>query len=224
LPAGPVVMLAVSDTGIGMDAATRRRIFEPFFTTKSVGQGTGLGLATVYGIVRQSDGNITVFSEPGEGSTFRCYFPPVRAPELAPAPMAVAAGPARGAETILIAEDELELRELMRRALERQGYRVITASDGAVAVEMAAGHDGPIHLLVTDVVMPVLSGSELAQRLMAKRPGLRVIFISGYSTEAIDRHGVLAPDSVFLQKPVSPDALSHAVRDLLDSELPASAR
>jgi CheY-like chemotaxis protein len=219
LPGGPVVMLAVSDTGIGMDAVTRSRIFEPFFTTKPVGKGTGLGLATVYGIVRQSEGNITVFSEPGRGAIFRCYFPPV----VAEHPHESAAGdvptPARGAESILIAEDEVELRELMRRALSRQGYAVLTAPDGAAALELAARHAGSIDLLVTDVVMPHLSGSELAQQLTLQRPGLRTIFISGYSDEAIERHGVLAPDSVFLQKPVSPDALSRAVRDLLDAEL-----
>jgi signal transduction histidine kinase/ActR/RegA family two-component response regulator len=220
---GAAVMLAVSDTGIGMDTATRRRIFEPFFTTKPVGKGTGLGLATVYGIVRQSEGNITVFSEPGAGSTFRCYFPHAMTPGGG-AQLAVATpAPSRGAETILIAEDEAELRSLMRRSLERQGYRVLQAGDGAEALDVAAKHDGPIHLLVTDVVMPRLSGNELASRLVERRPGVRVLFISGYSDEAIEQHGVLTPDSVYLEKPVSPDALSRRVRELLDTELAVQA-
>jgi len=219
LRAGPAVMLSVADTGTGMDAATRGRIFEPFFTTKPVGKGTGLGLATVYGIVRQSEGNITVFSEPGCGSTFRCYFPAAVA--IAPADP-VASGPpvaSRGAETILLAEDEAELRALLMRALQSQGYAVLEASHGAEALDVAAGHDGPIHLLVTDVIMPHLSGTEVAERLVDQRPGLRVLFMSGYSDEAIERHGVLTPDSVFLQKPVSPESLARAVRGLLDAEL-----
>ena len=217
--AGPAVLLAVSDTGIGMDAETRRRIFEPFFTTKPVGVGTGLGLATVYGIVRQSEGNITVFTEPGRGSVFRCYFPVAGLVEAATHPATSTEASPRGAETILIAEDELELRALMRRALARQGYTVLEAGHGAEALDVAAAHSGPIHLLVTDVIMPGVSGTELAERLSRARPGLRVMYISGYSDEAIERHGVLTPDSVYLQKPVTPDALSHAVRNLLDGEL-----
>jgi signal transduction histidine kinase/ActR/RegA family two-component response regulator len=220
---GPVVMLAVSDTGIGMDVATRRRIFEPFFTTKPVGKGTGLGLATVYGIIRQSEGNITVFSEPGAGSVFRCYFPRAATPDGVAQFTAITPAPSRGAETILIAEDEAELRALMRRALERQGYHVLQAGDGAEALDVAANHDGPIHLVVTDVVMPRLSGKELAVRLLERRPGIRVLFISGYSDEAIERHGVLTPDSVYLEKPVSPEALSRTVRELLDAQLAVQA-
>jgi signal transduction histidine kinase/CheY-like chemotaxis protein len=224
LPRGPVVMLAVSDTGIGMDVATRRRIFEPFFTTKPVGKGTGLGLATVYGIVRQSEGNITVFSEPGKGSAFRCYFPPIGAAEVQEPVASSVPAPAHGAESILIAEDEAELRELMSRALVRQGYTVLTAADGAAALEVAAKHPGALHLLVTDVIMPQVSGPELARRLATERPGLRTIFISGYSDEAIERHGVLAPDSVFLEKPVTPEALTRAVRELLDAEMAGESR
>jgi two-component system cell cycle sensor histidine kinase/response regulator CckA len=221
--AGPVAMLAVADNGIGMDAATRERIFEPFFTTKPVGRGTGLGLATVYGIVRQSEGNITVFSEPGEGSTFRCYFPatrPVPIQDLHAPDVGAGAG---GGETILIAEDEAELRVLMRRALERQGYHVLEAADGAEALTIAARFAGRIHLLISDVVMPELSGTQLAEQLTATRPDLRVLFLSGYSNEAIEQHGVLAPESLFLEKPVSPEALARSVRDLLDAEPAGSA-
>ncbi len=222
LRAGPVVMLSVADTGIGMDAATRRRIFEPFFTTKPMGKGTGLGLSTVYGIVRQSEGNITVFSEPGEGTTFRCYFPAavvVKALEQATPSTALAR---RGAETILLAEDESELRALLLRALQYQGYHVLEASHGEEALAVAGNHDGPIHLLVTDVIMPHRSGKEVAERLSEERPGLRVLFMSGYSDEAIERHGILTPDSVYMQKPLSPESLARAVRDLLDAELATS--
>jgi CheY-like chemotaxis protein len=219
LAGGPAVMLLVSDTGVGMDAATRQRIFEPFFTTKAQGKGTGLGLSTVYGIVRQSAGNITVFSEPGCGATFRCYFPPVVEPSRSESDAAAPANASAGSETILIAEDEGQLRESMRRALQRRGYQVLEASHGREALEVAAGHAGPIDLLITDVVMPLVSGKELAERLQAERPGVRVLFVSGYASEAVERHGVLAPDSRFLQKPIAPDALARAARELLDAEL-----
>ncbi len=219
LPGGAAVMLAVADGGIGMDAETRRRIFEPFFTTKPVGKGTGLGLATVYGIVRQSGGNITVFSEPGQGATFRCYFPTATSDDVSVAPAAVGAPPSAGAETILLVEDEHELRELMRRVLNQRGYHVLTAESGSDALEVARVHDGVIHALVTDLVMPTMSGKDLAEQLAQQRAGLRVLFISGYSDEAIDRHGMLTPDSVYLQKPVAPDALLRSLRDLLDADL-----
>ncbi|MGH7593510.1 MAG: response regulator, partial [Gemmatimonadales bacterium] len=223
LPGGPVVMLAVTDTGIGMDAATRQRIFEPFFTTKPVGQGTGLGLATVYGIIRQSEGNITVFSAPGEGSAFRCYFPPAIASK-AVQPVAPGHVPvSRGAETILLAEDEPELRQLLRRSLQRQGYTVLEAEDGEAALVVAANHRDVIHMLVTDVIMPHLSGRDLAERLLKSRPATRVLFMSGYSDDAIERHGMLMPDSRLLQKPVSPEVLLHAVRELLDGDLTGHA-
>jgi PAS domain S-box-containing protein len=218
---GPHVRIAVTDDGEGMTEEVRAKVFEPFFTTR--GKGTGLGLATVYGIIRQSEGNITVFSEPGAGSVFRCYFPRAATSDGMAQFTAITPAPSRGAETILIAEDEAELRALMRRALERQGYHVLQAGDGAEALDVAANHDGPIHLLVTDVVMPRLSGKELAVRLLERRPGIRVLFISGYSDEAIERHGVLTPDSVYLEKPVSPDALSRTVRELLDTQLAVQA-
>ena len=218
---GPAVMLAVSDSGVGMDAQTRARIFEPFFTTKEPGKGTGLGLATVYGIVRQSGGSITVYSEPGKGATFRCYFPAVAEAAVTPAQRAPASTMI-GTETVLIAEDETQLRALMRRALSSRGYVVLEASHGREALEVAERHAGPIHLLLTDVVMPHLSGRELAERLMVQRPGLRVLFISGYADEAIERHGALTPGAVYVQKPVLPDALAERVREVLDAQPAAS--
>ncbi len=224
MPAGPAVMLAIRDTGTGMDAVTRQRIFEPFFTTKPIGQGTGLGLATVYGIVRQSDGNITVFSEPGRGSVFRCYFPAAGAPRPEAGDAEAAVESLAGTETILIAEDQGEVRELMRRALAREGYNVLEASHGREALELAAAYDGPIDLLITDVVMPLVSGKELAEQLTALRPGLPVLFVSGYSSEAVERRGVLTPESVFLQKPILPDQLTRAVREILDLPVTAPER
>jgi signal transduction histidine kinase/ActR/RegA family two-component response regulator len=218
IAAGPAVMLAVTDTGMGMDDATRRRIFEPFFTTKPQGKGTGLGLSTVYGIVRQSGGSITVYSQPGEGCTFRCYFPPV-VESKRDAPAATADDDSRGHETVLVAEDEGQMRSLVRRCLAGRGYRVLEASHGREALDVAAQHQGRIDLLLTDMVMPHMSGKELAQRLQSLRPELRVLFISGYSDEAIERHGVLAPGSVFIQKPMQPDVLARTVRQVLDGTL-----
>ena len=218
IAAGPAVMLAVTDTGMGMDDATRRRIFEPFFTTKPQGKGTGLGLSTVYGIVRQSGGSITVYSRPGEGCTFRCYFPPVveSKRDTAAAP---ADDDSRGHETVLVAEDEGQMRNLVRRCLAGRGYHVLEASHGREALDVASQHQGRIDLLLTDMVMPHMSGKELAQRLQSLRPELRVLFISGYSDEAIERHGVLAPGSVFIQKPMQPDVLARTVRQVLDGTL-----
>jgi two-component system cell cycle sensor histidine kinase/response regulator CckA len=214
---GPGVMLAVSDSGVGMDAATQARIFEPFFTTKPAGTGTGLGLSTVYGIVNQSGGSIMVDSEPGRGCRMRCYFRPVG--EMVDATLRRtngSAGPS-GRETVLVAEDDVQLRSLVGRCLQGRGYSVLEACDGAHALEVAAAYDGPMHLLVTDVVMPNLSGRELAERLVESRPGLRVLFMSGYSSEAIARDGELTPGAMFLQKPVAPDALALAVRTILDA-------
>jgi CheY-like chemotaxis protein len=216
IAAGPAVMLAVTDTGVGMDETTRRRIFEPFFTTKPPGKGTGLGLSTVYGIVRQSGGSITVYSQPGKGTTFRCYFQPAAMDTARDTTPGISDDHSRGKETVLVAEDEAQMRTLLRRCLTDRGYSVLEASHGREALDVAAAHAGPIHLLLTDVVMPHMSGKELAQRLLAERPGLRVLFISGYSDEAIERHGVLAPGSAFLQKPIRPDELNRSVRQILD--------
>jgi PAS domain S-box-containing protein len=213
---GSYAMLAVTDTGQGMDASVRAHLFEPFFTTKEVGKGTGLGLATVYGIVKQSGGYISVYSEPGRGSSFKIYLPRIETPADAPA-SAQKGGPARGSETVLVVEDEPAVLTLSRRALEAQGYVVLAASDAAAALRVVERHGGTIHLLLTDVVMPGLSGRELADRLAAQRPGIRVLYMSGYPGDAVVQHGTLPSGSAFLQKPFSPDGLARKVRDVLDA-------
>src|SRR2546428_2007652 len=207
---GQYVALNVSDNGVGMDTATRERIFEPFFTTKELGKGTGLGLATVYGIVRQSGGNIWVESEPGKGSTFRIYFPRVAGvPEQVVE--AVSPLPARGSETILVVEDQNEVRALVQRILEDCGYVVLSAGEIADAVRIVERHSGPIHLLLTDMVMPQMNGAVLAERLVSLRPDMAVLYMSGYTDCAIGNHGR------FIQKPFAPDALARKVRGVLDS-------
>jgi two-component system, cell cycle sensor histidine kinase and response regulator CckA len=218
---GRYVMLAVSDTGIGMDEATRGRIFEPFFTTKGPGQGTGLGLSTVYGIVAQSEGHIRVYSEPGRGSTFRAYFPAVSEPIAEPARDAEIP-PARGQETVLLVEDEEMVRRVAREILEAQGYTVLVASNGHEAAQAAAQHPEPIDLLLTDVVMPGMSGRVVADRLAASRPEIKVLFMSGYTDGAIAHHGVLDPRMAYLAKPFTVDSLSARVREVLDGALEAS--
>jgi CheY-like chemotaxis protein len=211
-------MLSVSDTGIGMDAATRARIFEPFFTTKPVGQGTGLGLSTVYGIVRQTGGSITVYSEPGKGSTFRIYLPAAAEHTEAALRGRDSGAMRNGSETILVAEDDGQVRSLIRRSLEACGYRVLEAAHGEEALARAAEHAGAIHLLVTDVVMPRLGGQTLAERLRAERSNLRIVFLSGYSHDAVTHHGALAAEAAFVQKPVSPEELMRVVRVALDGK------
>jgi two-component system cell cycle sensor histidine kinase/response regulator CckA len=217
---GPYVLMAVSDTGVGMDAATRARIFEPFFTTKPLGEGTGLGLAMVYGIVKQSGGHVAVYSEVGRGSTFKIYLPRV-ADDGEPLPARPpVVWPAGGGETILLVEDEAGVRELAREVLEEAGYPVVEASDPEQALRIAEQHDGPIHLLLTDVVMPRIDGPELARRLLAARPRLKVLFMSGYTDGAVAEQRLLERGTAFLQKPFTPDALARKVRQVLDA-LPA---
>jgi len=214
---GPYAMLIVSDTGCGMDAATQARIFEPFFTTKGQGKGTGLGLATVYGVVKQSGGFIWVYSEVGHGTTFKIYLPRAAAEVEKPSPEKAAAGPPPGSETILFVEDEESVRELVRDFLVTTGYQVLEATDGVNALEIAAAHRGAIDLVVTDVVMPRLSGREVATRLSAERPDLKVLYISGYTDDSVFRHGVLEGGVAFLQKPFNLKALAQKIREVLDS-------
>ena len=216
VPPGRCVLLQVTDTGVGMDRETQQRVFDPFFTTKPRGKGSGLGLATVHGIVRQSGGDVTVESAPGAGATFRIYLPCVTAAlDAVGAPAAVTA-PAAGSETVLLAEDEELVRVLARKVLEQAGYRVLVAAGGAEALALAERHDAPIHLLLTDVVMPEMSGRELMRRLIERRPDVRVLYMSGYADEAIARHGVLDPGTAFMQKPFTPGVLARRVRDVLD--------
>ena len=211
---GPYVVLAVSDTGQGMDQETMSHIFEPFFTTKGIGQGTGLGLATVYGIVKQSDGYIWVYSEPGQGTTFKIYLPLLQ--ETASQPTIVAEPVRSGAaEVILVVEDELSVRSVMKRALEDAGYRVLEAGRAAEAIEVLTTHSGQISLVLTDVVMPGTSGPELADRIKQWTPYIPVLFTSGYTDGEIARRGLLQPGAVFLQKPFTPDALVRSVRERL---------
>jgi PAS domain S-box-containing protein len=216
---GRYVLLAVSDTGQGMDAETQARIFEPFFTTKDRGKGTGLGLATVYGVVKQSEGFIWVYSEPGMGATFKVYLPLVATQLDAPTIDwgKVAAPFGRGSETILLAEDEEDVRELARNFLVKTGYCVLEASNGAEALRIASEHSGAIDLLVTDVVMPKMGGTELADRLAPTRPSMKVLFMSGYAEYAAFEHDILERGSAALQKPFALEALGRKIRELLES-------
>ncbi len=212
---GRYVLLSLSDTGTGMDTQTQARIFEPFFTTKEPGKGTGLGLSTVYGIVKQHEGHIAVYSEPGQGTTFKVYLPRVdeeaAREEAAPAPprAAVEGG------TVLLVEDDEEMRQLSREILEAQGYHVLEAQDGEAALELSEGHAGPVHLLLTDMVMPRMTGRQLAERLRSSRSEMRVLFVSGYAGDMVVRDGDLEAGMAFLQKPFTPNQLGRKIRELM---------
>jgi two-component system cell cycle sensor histidine kinase/response regulator CckA len=219
---GSYVMLAVGDDGLGMDEKTKRHLFEPFFTTKERGKGTGLGLATVYGIVKQSEGYIWAESEPKQGSTFRVYLPRSQRQSEAVTPAAAPAPRHVGSETVLLVEDEAGVRDLARRMLKHAGYRVLDAASGPDAEAVFARHRGSIDLLITDVIMPGMSGPDLFRRLTVDQPGLKVVFISGYATEAMTRQLKVNRGQPHVQKPFTADQLVSSVRSVLDSR-PAPA-
>jgi two-component system, cell cycle sensor histidine kinase and response regulator CckA len=215
-PQAANVLLAVTDTGHGMAPEIQEQIFEPFFTTKPHGQGTGLGLSTVYGIVAQSKGTILLYSEPGRGTSFKVYLPFYEGNEPAhglPGPSVV---PTRGTETVLLVEDEEGVRQLARQVLEMNGYVVLSADNGETALELCAQYQDRIHLLITDVVMPRMGGNQLVDRLQANRSTLKILYMSGYTDTAIVHQGIVDPHPAFLQKPFTPDALALKVREVLD--------
>ncbi|NIV55500.1 MAG: response regulator, partial [Gemmatimonadetes bacterium] len=220
--AGEYVVLAVTDTGQGMSEEVQAHIFEPFFTTKELGKGTGLGLSTVYGIVKQSGGYVWVESQVGSGTSFRVFLPRAEAPARVGAPSDEARTGSTalpdGSETVLLVEDEPAVRALVKKILEQRGYTVLEARGGHGAIGISETHAGPIDLLLTDVVMPEMSGRELAERLLPDRPNTRVLFISGYTEDAVVHHGIQNTRINFLEKPFSPGALVRKVREVLDME------
>jgi CheY-like chemotaxis protein len=220
--AGPHVVLSFQDSGVGMDEATLARIFEPFYTTKQEGLGSGLGLSIVYGIVKQSGGHVTVESEPGRGSTFKVFLPRVDDTILDRAPMALPGVSRSKAATVLFVEDDPNLFSLLRGILETAGYEVLAAPLPDQALALADSHEGRIDLLVTDVVMPGLSGPAVAERLAQKRPDLRILFISGYPKDVLERQTVLPQGTRLLGKPFSPRDLLATIQQVLDSPPPAS--
>jgi two-component system cell cycle sensor histidine kinase/response regulator CckA len=225
--AGSYVMLAISDTGVGMDEATCARVFEPFFTTKESGKGTGLGLSTVYGIIKQSDGYIWVYSEPGQGTTFKIYLPRVEELEPVERPRARRAADRaplerNGKETGLVVEDDDAVRTVVRRTLEGSGYTVVEARDVGEATQLASEYEGPIDFLITDLIMPEMSGRDLARQVAQLRPDVRVLFMSGYSDHTVLRQGMLSPDMQFLAKPFTRESLLDKVREILDAPEPGS--
>jgi two-component system, cell cycle sensor histidine kinase and response regulator CckA len=223
---GPHVMLAVTDTGVGMDSATRSRVFEPFFTTKDPGKGTGLGLATVYGIVKQSGGTVEVYSEPARGTTFKVYLPRSagQSYEARHTPPVNAVVAPNGMATVLLVDDDEFVAATARRALERMGYRVLSAANGRQAIDVVTRHTEALDLVITDLVMPEMGGRELARRLLAARPTVRVLYTSGYTAEAMNQQAVLEPGDAFLGKPFTPDALLRHVQAILQPAQPPASR
>ena len=215
---GPYALLTISDNGVGMDRATQAHIFEPFFTTKQAGKGTGLGLATVYGIVKQSGGHIWVYSEPGRGTTFKIYLPRVMGTGEVKQRQIKYADAAKPGETVLLIEDEVAVRTLARRVLESRGFKVLDAGTGAAAVQIAQEHDGPIHLMLCDVVLPDMNGREIGERIISLRTETRPLFMSGYTDDDAKLQGVIDARAPFLEKPFTPDLLTRRVREVLDSE------
>jgi len=221
---GPHVLLAVTDTGVGMDKDTLARIFEPFFTTKELGKGTGLGLSTVFGIIKQSGGHVWVYSEPGLGSSFKVYFPAVDAQPTVQFSSTRAQRPRGGDETLLVVEDDEQVRAVLRTVLTRAGYRVIEAAGGEQALSASDAHPARIHLVLTDLVMPGMNGREVAARLEASRTDLRVLYMSGYTGNTLGERGSIGGDAAFLQKPITPTGLLAKVREVLDAPRPGSGR
>jgi CheY-like chemotaxis protein len=216
--AGDFVMLSVTDTGTGIDSETLAHIFEPFFTTKERGKGTGLGLATVYGIVKQSDGYVWVSSAPGKGTSFEVYLPRIEEPVTVIEPAVPTVETFQGAETVLLVEDADALRKLTHMLLEQHGYRVLAAANGAEALLKTQEKPERINLLLTDVIMPGLNGRALAERLGSLQPGLKVLYMSGYTDDAIVNHGVLESGTYLLHKPFSEESLIRKVREVLDAD------
>jgi two-component system, cell cycle sensor histidine kinase and response regulator CckA len=214
---GRYVMLAVTDNGCGMNEEVRAHIFEPFFTTKEKGKGTGLGLATVYGIVKQSGGYIWVYSEPGVGTTFKIYLPRIDEEESSSSAGVdgTLSRALRGSEVVLLVEDERGVRELTREYLEMSGYTVLEATNGEAALRQAQDHTGPIHALITDVVMPGLSGRELSEQITKIRPQIKVLYMSGYTDQSAFRNGILEKGAELLQKPFGMSTLASKLRDIL---------
>jgi len=213
---GRYIMLAISDTGIGMTDEIKTHIFEPFFTTKKEGKGTGLGLSTVYGIIKQSGGHILVYSEPAHGTAFKIYFPCVAETADGNASESVARATARGTETVLLVEDDEGVRKVIGGVLRASGYRVLEAADGDEALAWCEPRHGPIHLVVTDLIMPLMSGRQLSEILAGLRPDLKILFISGYPDHSVVERGMVSARDHFLQKPFTPEQLARKVREILD--------